>query len=98
MGRSVLNRPVNEMLSPYQDKAEGLTDKIMALYREILTKKLDDILKAIEIDGIVERKIASFDAQMLEKLIFGIMKKELKAIVYLGAALGFLMGFVNLLW
>ena len=50
------------------------------------------------VDGIVERKIASFDAQMLEKLIFGIMKKELKAIVYLGAALGFLMGFVNLLW
>ncbi len=98
MGEGILNRPVNEMLSPYQDKVEGLTDKIMVLYREILTNKLDDILKAIEIDGIVERKIASFDAQMLEKLIFGIMKKELKAIVYLGAALGFLMGFVNLLW
>lgn len=98
MGEGILNRPVNEMLSPYQDKVEGLTDKIMVLYREILTNKLDDILKAIEIEGIVERKIASFDAQMLEKLIFGIMKKELKAIVYLGAALGFLMGFVNLLW
>lgn len=98
MGAGILNRPVNEMLSPYQDKVEGLTDKIMVLYREILTNKLDDILKAIEIDGIVERKIASFDAQMLEKLIFGIMRKELKAIVYLGAALGFLMGFVNLLW
>lgn len=98
MGESVLNRPVNEMLMPYQEKTESLTDKIMVLYREILTNKLDDILKAIEIDGIVERKIASFDAEMLEKLIFGIMKKELKAIVYLGAALGFLMGFVNLLW
>lgn len=98
MGEGILNRPVNEMFSPYQDKVEGLTDKIMVLYREILTNKLDDVLKAIEIDGIVERKIASFDAQMLEKLIFGIMKKELKAIVYLGAALGFLMGFVNLLW
>lgn len=98
MGESVLNRPVNEMLMPYQEKTEDLTDKIMVLYREILTNKIDDILKAIEIDGIVERKIASFDAEMLEKLIFGIMKKELKAIVYLGAALGFLMGFVNLLW
>lgn len=94
----VMNRPVSEMLLPYQDKAEALTDKIMVLYREILTNKLDDILKAIEIDAIVERKIASFDAEMLEKLIFGIMKKELKAIVYLGAALGFLMGFINLLW
>ena len=70
----------------------------MDLYREILTSNLDDILKAVEIDTIVERKIASFDAPMLERLIFGIMKKELKAIVYLGAALGFLMGFINLLW
>ena len=30
-------------------------------------------------------------------MIFGIMKKELKAIVYLGALLGFMMGFINLL-
>lgn len=98
MGDSVLNRPVNEMLIRYQEKTEELADKIMVLYREILTNKLGDILNAIEIDGIVERKIASFDAEMLEKLIFSVMKKELKAIVYLGAALGFLMGFVNLLW
>lgn len=98
MGQSVLNRPVSEMLAPYREKTESLTDKIMVLYREILTNKLGDILNAIEIDGIIERKIASFDAEMLEKLIFSVMKKELKAIVYLGAGLGFLMGFVNLLW
>ena len=98
MGKEAVNKPINEMLLPYQDKIEPLTDKIMDLYREILTSKLDDILKAVEIDKIVERKIASFDAPMLEKLIFGIMKKELKAIVYLGAVLGFLMGFINLLW
>lgn len=98
MGESTLNRPVAEMLSPYQDKIPAAADKIMVLYRELLTGKLDELLKAVEIDKIIERKIASFDAQMLEKLIFGIMKKELKAIVYLGALLGFLMGFINLLW
>ena len=98
MGANILNRPVSEMLMPYQDKVEKITDKIMALYREVLENKLDDLLKAVEIEKIVERKIASFDAPMLEKLIFGIMKKELKAIVYLGAALGFVMGFLNLLW
>ncbi|MBR3929378.1 MAG: DUF445 family protein [Clostridia bacterium] len=98
MGTGILNRPVSEMLMPYQDKVEVVTDKIMALYREILENKLDDLLKAVEIEKIIERKIATFDAPMLEKLIFGIMKKELKAIVYLGAALGFLMGFINLLW
>lgn len=98
MGKDVVNRPVTEMLSPYQDKIPAVADKIMVLYREILTSKLDGLLKAVEIDRIIERKIASFDAKMLENLIFGIMKKELKAIVYLGALLGFLMGFINLLW
>ncbi len=98
MGKEAVNKQFNEMLLPYQDKVEPLVDKIMVLYREILTSKLGDILKAVEIEKIVERKIASFDAPMLEKLIFGIMKKELRAIVYLGALLGFLMGFINLLW
>lgn len=98
MSAGVMNRPVSEMLLPYREKVNDIVDRIMALYREILTNKLDDVLKAAEIDKVIERKIASFDAPMLEKLIFGIMKKELNAIVYLGAALGFLMGFINLLW
>ena len=34
----------------------------------------------------------------LETIIFDVMKHELKAIVYLGAVLGFLMAFVNLLF
>ena len=33
----------------------------------------------------------------LETVIFDIAKHELRAIVYLGALLGFLMGFINLL-
>ena len=42
-------------------------------------------------------KINGLDAAQLEATIFGIMKHELKAIVWLGALLGSLMGFVNLL-
>ncbi len=56
------------------------------------------LLDAVKIEQIVAEKINTFDAIELEKMIFGIMKKELRAIVYLGAALGFCMGFVNLLF
>ncbi len=52
----------------------------------------------MDIGGIVCQKIAAFDAKELENLIFGIMNRELKAIVYLGALLGFLMGFINILF
>ena len=37
------------------------------------------------------------DMDETEKLIFQVMDKELKAIVWLGAALGTIMGCVNLL-
>ena len=54
-------------------------------------------MKAINIEKIVVDKINGLDPAELETVIFGVMKKELRAIVYLGALLGFLMGFINLL-
>ena len=56
------------------------------------------LLQAINIEQIVVDKINAFDAAQLETMIFGIMKRELNAIVYLGAILGFLMGFINVLF
>ena len=38
------------------------------------------------------------DVKESERLILEVMNKELKAIVWLGALLGFLMGCVNLLF
>ena len=45
----------------------------------------------------MRNKIAAFDAAQLETLILGIMRRELRAIVWLGALLGLLMGSLNLL-
>ena len=42
-------------------------------------------------------KINGLDATEIERTAFEIMKHELRAIVYLGALLGCIMGFVNLL-
>ena len=39
-------------------------------------------------------KIGGLEIKELEKLIMGLAKKELNAIVYLGALLGFLMGWI----
>ena len=58
---------------------------------------MEQILKEINIAKVVEEKIDSFDVMQLEDMIFGIMSKELKAIVYLGAVLGFIMGWLNVL-
>ena len=68
------------------------------IYVSVLGGNMGKLLQAINIEQIVVDKINAFDAAQLETMIFGIMKRELNAIVYLGAILGFLMGFINVLF
>jgi len=86
-----------DLYTRYQDREGQITDAIVELYVSILGNNLGRLLKAINIEKIVVDKINALDAAELENTIFGIMKRELNAIVYLGALLGFLMGFINLL-
>lgn len=94
---AVMDARLCDLYARYQDKEEALIDGLTELYTSILGSNLGKLLEAINIERIVVDKINALDAAELEGVIFGIMKRELKAIVYLGALLGFLMGFVNLL-
>ena len=89
---------VCDIYDRFSDRKEEFMERGTQLYISILGQNLDKLLRAINIEKIVVDKINAFDAAELEAMIFGIMKKELNAIVYLGAALGFLMGFINLLF
>ena len=93
----IMDARLCDLYARVQDKEDKLIDGIMELYASILGNNLGRLLKAINIEQIVVDKINALDAAGLEQTIFGIMKRELKAIVYLGALLGFLMGFINLL-
>ena len=86
-----------DLYAKYQDKEELVIQKVTELYVSVLGDNLGKLLQAINIQQIVVDKINDLDPAELETVIFGIMKKELRAIVYLGALLGFLMGFINLL-
>ena len=93
----IMDARLCDLYARVQDREDKLIDGIMELYASILGNNLGKLLKAINIEQIVVDKINALDAAGLEQTIFGIMKRELKAIVYLGALLGFLMGFINLL-
>lgn len=82
----------------YKDRIPDAADAVVLLYRRLLGENLGKILRAVDVAEIIRQKIAAFDAVQLEALIFGIMRRELRAIVYLGALLGFLMGLLSLLF
>ena len=96
--KDMQNRKISELYDQFRDKEDLLIERGTDLYVSLLGDNLGKLLKAVNIEKIVVDKIDGFDAAQLEEMIFGIMKRELNAIVYLGAGLGFLMGFVNALF
>lgn len=89
------NKKVCELAKENDAGIQELKAHIVYAYKTVVETKLKDILLSLKIDKIVENKIMTFKASELEDLIFGIMKKELKSVVNLGAVLGMLIGFVN---
>ena len=93
----IMDARICDLYARFEDKEDVIIEKLTGLYTSILGDNLGRLLKAINIEKIVVDKINGLDPAELETVIFGVMKKELRAIVYLGALLGFLMGFINLL-
>ncbi len=71
---------------------------IINAYEKLVDTKVSEFLKAINISKIVSEKIKAMDVLELEKLLLDIMKKELNALVNLGAIIGFILGLLNLLF
>lgn len=87
---------MKELLENKDQQIEQITDTCIGIYETIITDHLPRILDAINIPKIIENRINEMDMNETEKLIFEVMDKELKAIVWLGALLGMIMGSINL--
>ena len=92
-----LNKPVCKLLEGHEEQLAQAVNTIESIYRSIITEHLPKILDSIDISKIVRERINEMDVNETEKLIFQVMDKELKAIVWLGALLGLVMGSINLI-
>ena len=93
----LLNKPVCNILESHDDQLEQAVNTVESIYRTIINDHLPKILESIDISKIVRERINEMDVNETEKLIFQVMDKELKAIVWLGALLGLMMGSINLI-
>ena len=93
---SVLNKPVCKLLEGHEEQLAQAVNTIESVYRTIIKEHLPKILESIDISKIVRERINEMDVNETEKLIFQVMDKELKAIVWLGALLGLVMGSINI--
>lgn len=94
---SFLNKPVCKSLEGHEEQLAQAINTVESIYRSIITEHLPKILDSIDISKIVRERINEMDVNETEKLIFQVMSKELKTIVWLGALLGLVMGSINIL-
>ncbi|MCD3245626.1 DUF445 family protein [Clostridium botulinum C] len=77
-----------EILSVAHKMGENVFDKFVK-------NEANQFLDCFDISKIVENRINTFEVSFAEKIILEIASKELSAITWLGALLGFIMGLVS---
>ncbi len=77
---------------------EGVQAMIESVYSKMISDKSDVFLQQIKITEIVEEKVNSMSNAELEAFTLSVMKKELNAVINLGAVIGLLLGLLNLIF
>ena len=72
---------------------EGLLNDFIS---EFLLNFIQKSVEKIDVSKVVEDKINAMDVKELEKLCLSVMKRELNAVVNLGALIGFVLGIINI--
>lgn len=92
-----LDKQVCKLLEGRDEQLSQVVNTVVNLYCRVIKEHLPKILESVDISKIVRDRINEMDVMETEKLILKVMNKELKAIVWLGALLGLLMGSINLI-
>lgn len=92
---ALLDRTVQSLLQGKEKEIARAREWVLSTYRNVIEERLPRILAAVDISKIVEDRINEMEMDEVEKVILDVMRSELRAIVWLGAGLGFIMGFVN---
>lgn len=90
-----LDTPVSEMVQRYAGRVDEIRAFLIEQYKNLIRTGLSKALSVFNLGSVVEEKLNSLDMAELEGLIMQVMRKELRAIVWLGALLGAIMGLFN---
>lgn len=86
-----------DLLAQFNLDEHTVRKAVIDAYRKIVNQSVDGILQSVNISSLVEEKINDMSIEEMEKLVQDVMKKELNAIVNLGALIGFILGIINVL-
>lgn len=86
----------NDLNALLENSQIDISELIYNCYEKFILSKLTSMLKSINLAKIIQDKIDNMNVQELEKIILLVMKRELNALVNLGAIIGLLLGIINI--
>ena len=89
---------ISEITTSIGNSNIDLINILMNIYNNLVVTYLPTVIETLNISNIIKNKINEMDILELEEIILSIMKKELNALVNLGAIIGFILGLLNLLF
>lgn len=94
----LMGMTMSQLVTGHDEQVAQIKSGIQSAYKTIITEHLPRILQDIDISSIIEQRINEMDMDEAEAIILDVMKKELRAIVWLGALLGCIMGTITSLF
>jgi len=90
--QKALNAPLSQITENVEESV--IKNAACSLYEIAAKNVFADLADGLDVCKVVEEKINAMDVKELEKLVKSVMKKELNAIVNLGALIGLILGIV----
>ncbi|EOU2040629.1 MAG: DUF445 family protein [Clostridium perfringens] len=90
-----LQNSLNDICYNKQNLENSIMSILDNLYNDFVENKSAKVLEIVDVSSIVEEQINAFEVDYAEEIIIGIANKELKAITWLGALLGGILGILS---
>ncbi|MCQ2202486.1 MAG: DUF445 family protein [Bacteroidales bacterium] len=96
-GKNFLDMKMSDVIDKYKSQVENLIEGMVELYRKIVKEQLPRMLNNLDISMLVKNEVENMDVMRLEEIVLEVMRKHLNFIEYIGAALGAILGLINVL-
>ena len=93
---SIFDSPLADNIDFGKIDRSTVQRKLDIAYEQLISRALDSIKGKISISEVVEKKVNAMSVRELEALCLSVMKRELGAVINLGALIGFVIGIVNI--
>ncbi|MGN0399634.1 MAG: DUF445 domain-containing protein [Blautia sp.] len=94
---AVEEKKVGDFAAKVAQHNEKIGQLVEDIYVKFVGEKAGQLAEQFHVASVVEEKVNQMDVLEVENILMSIMKKELHAVINLGALIGFVIGLLNLL-